>query len=412
VEPGLAYHPEKRRGSKVRPLKSLICARRAWQNRKAYRLANDLVEIVTLTGGGHIAEFRFRKGTGHPSLNPLWTPPWKTIEPHHYRPEVHTSRYGPRRDGQLLCGIAGHSICLDCFGPPSDEEAEMGLSFHGEGPSKKWRKQNMRATSDRAELTLSVNLPVAGLDFTRQIMLLRGESVVYFTETVENLRTADHYFQWAEHVTLGPPFLSPGASYVVVPARDGMTDPGGYDEGKALLTSGRKFRWPMAPSVGAGLVDLSHPFSRAGTGFVSTLLLNRRRDFAFIGAVNTRLRMMIGYGFARRDFPWVALWDENRAIVARPWNGRTQACGLEFSTSPLPAGRHAAISEGPLFGVPAISCLPARRQKTVNYCAFLTRLPQGFGRVHDIVLGPGCIRILGKGRKSFPVNASGLGLVV
>ena len=353
----------------------------SWHGRKAYRIANELVEIVALTGGGHIAEFRFRTNTGNPTLNPLWVPPWKTIEPYLYRPEVHTRSYGPRRDGQLLCGIAGHSICLDRFGPPSDEEAEMGLSANGEAPTKRWRKQQILAGPSLAALALSLTLPVAGLHFTREISLLPDESVVYFNETITNLRASDHYFQLAEHVTLGPPFLSARTSYVVIPANKGMTDPSGYDEGKVLLRSGSKFRWPIAPRVRGGWSNLSRPFQRIGTGFVCTLLLNRRRDFVFVAAVNTRLRLMIAYVFARKDFPWVAIWDENCAILAKPWKARTQARGLEFSTSPFPAGRHAAICGGPVFGVPAISCLPARSQKTVNYCAFLARLPLGFGRV-------------------------------
>ena len=47
--------------------------------------------MVTLPGGGHIAEFQFLASTGLPVLNPLWVPPWKSIEPYQYRAEKHAA---------------------------------------------------------------------------------------------------------------------------------------------------------------------------------------------------------------------------------------------------------------------------------------------------------------------------------
>ena len=35
--------------------------------------------------------------------------------------------YGTGSDARLLAGIMGHNLCLDIFGPPSDEEAQAGL---------------------------------------------------------------------------------------------------------------------------------------------------------------------------------------------------------------------------------------------------------------------------------------------
>ena len=142
--------------------------------------------------------------TGLPVLNPLWVPPWKSIEPYQYRAEKHAAIYGPSNEGKLLSGIAGHNICLDYFGPPSEEEAAQGLSTHGEAPSAQWQKTKLRATSQEVSLTLAVPLPVAGLRFSREIRLRRGESVAYFTETVINEKKADHFFHWTQHVTLSP----------------------------------------------------------------------------------------------------------------------------------------------------------------------------------------------------------------
>ena len=69
----------------MRPRAGLVCKLSFWHGRQAFVLENDLMRLITLTGGGHIAEFRFREGSGPSTLNPLWIPPWKTIEPYLYR---------------------------------------------------------------------------------------------------------------------------------------------------------------------------------------------------------------------------------------------------------------------------------------------------------------------------------------
>ena len=122
----------------------LICSKTRWQGREAYTLSNGLLQMVNLTGGGHIAEMRFVDGTGLPTLNPLWVPPWKSIEPFQYSARSHARRYGPLTEGKLLSGIAGHNICLGYFGPPSEDEAAQGLSTHGEAPNLRWRKSSAR----------------------------------------------------------------------------------------------------------------------------------------------------------------------------------------------------------------------------------------------------------------------------
>jgi len=42
-------------------------------------------------------------------------------------------QFGTGPDAKLLAGIMGHNLCLDLFGGPSPEEAEAGLTVHGEG---------------------------------------------------------------------------------------------------------------------------------------------------------------------------------------------------------------------------------------------------------------------------------------
>jgi len=331
----------------------LRCEKTTWKKRQAYLLSNHVVRLVTLAGGGHIAEFRFEHSSHFPSLSPLWVPPWKTMEPYRYRVRRHARKYGPLRDSKLLWGIAGHNLCLDYYGPPSSEEAAHGLSFHDEAPNLRWRKENLRLGSRRVALTLGGMLPVAGLEFSREIGLARGESVAYFKETLTNLRKADHLFNWMEHVTLGPSFLSRHDCRVAIPATKGSSTPKVTTKAKrcsSQAASSAGHGLPRRPKVG-GVVDLSRPLSRKGIGLVVGLLLDPKPELGFVAGHNTGHDLILGYCFARKDFPWVVVWDENRAIAAPPWNRKAEALGLEFGSTPIGFARREAHTLGPVCGL-------------------------------------------------------------
>jgi hypothetical protein len=390
----------------MKPSSELFCKKSEWRGRKAYAIGNSVVRLTTLTGGGHIAEFQLEDS---PRVSPLWVPPWRTIEPHQYQEKKHKRDYGTITEGKLLSGLVGHNICLDYFGSPSVEEAKQGLSQHGEAPWSKWSEREVSRSSQRAALELSVRLPVSGLRFSREIELRKGESVAYFKETVLNEKKADHFFHWTQHITLGLPFLSPGDARVSVPGTKGITFPHGYDEGRALLTSNEEFRWPNAPLLEGGDVDLTRPFLRQGLGFVVAVLLEKKRNGGFVAAVNPKLGLLIAYCFKRSDFPWVAIWEENMGIAGPPWKQRTRARGLEFTTTPLPLLRRDAFLSGRLFDEPTLTWVPAMGSKTVHYLALLTRVPEDFGNVTDINLADNQVLIQGSSQKDpVAVKASGI----
>jgi hypothetical protein len=388
--------------------KQLACVKNRWNGREAYTLRNDLVQMVTLPGGGHIAEFQFLADAGLPTLNPLWIPPWKSMEPYQFKAEKHSATYGSTSEAKLLSGISGHNICMDYFGPPSEEEAAQGLSTHGEAPSAKWQKTRLRATSQEVSLTLAVRLPVAGLRFSRELRLRRGESVAYFTETVVNEKKADHFFHWTQHVTLGPPFLGPDTSRIAISATRGRTGAGGYG-GKELLASGRDFRWPLAPADSGGDTDLTRPLARQGRGFIVTVLLNPRRQMQYVAALNEPHRLLVGYCFRRSDFPWVAIWEENQSRADAPWKGKAQTRGLEFGSTPFPLTRREAFAVSPLFDTPTFSVVPAKGKTTVSYLSFLAQVPEDFGEVRDIQVAGKEILIQGSGHRT-PLRLPAAGL--
>src|SRR5579864_2684966 len=132
--------------------------------RAGYRIRADWGQVGVLEGGGHICELILNSV---PRINPLWKPPWKTIDPDRYSPG-RSRIYGPPPDGKLLAGIAGHSLSFDHFGPPSKEEMAAGLATHGEAPSAKWRLLKS-AASNRPTLRYGCTLREAQIDFHRTI---------------------------------------------------------------------------------------------------------------------------------------------------------------------------------------------------------------------------------------------------
>ena len=60
-------------------------ARDDYRGRRAATIENDDVRVTVLEEGGHIAEMLDKRS----GINPLWTPPWPSIEPSAYAPSAH-----------------------------------------------------------------------------------------------------------------------------------------------------------------------------------------------------------------------------------------------------------------------------------------------------------------------------------
>jgi hypothetical protein len=139
------------------------------------------------------------------------------------------------------------------------------------------------------------------------------------------------------------------------------------------------------------------------------VLLNPRRQFQYVTAHNLPHGLLVGYCFRRSDFPWAAIWEENKVRTGPPWNGISQTRGMEFGSTPSPITRREAFAVSPLFNTPTFSIVPARGKKTANYVSFLAKVPEDFGVVRDVQVAKNEILIQGSGRRSsVRLPASGL----
>jgi hypothetical protein len=326
-----------------------------YRGRRAATVENADVRVTVLQQGGHIAEI-VDKATG---VNPLWTPPWASIDPSAYG-RNNEATYGGASDGPLLAGIMGHNLCLDIFGPPSEKEARSGLTAHGEGSVAPYE-----LIVRGHELIARARFPIAGLEFERRVVL--RDRVVAITETLRNVTAADRAIGWTQHVTLGPPFLERGVTEFRASATHSKVFESAFGADD-YLEPAVEFEWPMAPARDGRTVDL-RMFTNAEHSSAYTAHLMNAGEIAFFTAFSPTLKLALSYVWKSRDFPWMGIWEENYSRTSSPWNGRTMTRGMEFGVSPFPETREAMVRRGSLFGVPTYRRITPGGSITVEYHA-------------------------------------------
>lgn len=331
-------------------------------NRRAVQIENNLLRVTVTSEGGHVAEILAK----HSGVNPLWVPPWPSIEPSSYDRLKHPE-YGGGNESQLLSGILGHNICLDTFGDPSPEETAAGIPIHGEAPVAPYE-----VSGGPDWIRIETVLSKAQLRFSRRVSLQPDSVVVRFSEQLENLSPTDRPIAWTQHVTVGPPFLEPGLTQFRISATHSKVIGPNFNDGKGDQQPDAEFEWPHCPTRDGRTTDLriftAEPVS---AGFTAHLMDPKQRHGSFL-AWSPTTKALFGYIWHRADFPWLARWEENHLRTQPPWNGQGLTCGLEFGVSPMVESRREMVNRSKLFGVPAFRWAPAQTCLHVEYCAFLT----------------------------------------
>ncbi len=316
-----------------------------YRGRRAHQIENDHLSVVVLVEGGHIAALTHRAS----GINPLWTPPWPTMEPSTYVAAQHPE-YGNGSESRLLAGIHGHSLCLDLFGEPSEAEALAGADVHGEAGVRAWT-----IASETDSLKAQVTVPGASLEFSRTLRL-DGDKL-HFHEVLTNLAKEDRPIAWTQHVTLGPPFLESGQTQFSAPTmreQDRQDDPRQH-------------------------VNLDRFTGSAKASGYTTHLMDPARERAHFLAWSPRHQLLLGYVWRTADFPWLGTWEERRERSIPPWNSVTETRGMEFGVSPFPESRRQMIDRARLFGTPTYRWIGAGERIEVSYYAFLrsaARMPE------------------------------------
>ncbi len=359
-----------------------------FEDRPAVMLANDKLSVTVMSYGGAFAEILLADDPV--KLNPLWQP----------------TRMA-REAGQpaKLGGGTGHFVCVDGFGPVSAEERAAGMPGHGEAHAVPWDLAFSGKEGKLATLRFTSKLPLVQELFTRTLRMVDGENVVYVESRLENLLAFDRPICWAEHATIGSPFLEPFATVIDMPAARCRTRP--YDETEKRATprhlaSGKDFTWPMAPTRDGGKTDeRAAPSDPKLDHF--TCLLEPARSLVWVTALNTQKNLLLGYIFRREEFPWLQSWEQYPAT-------NRMARGIEFSTQPFDVPRREVISLNSMFEAPVYRWLPAKGRLDARFLIFYARTPEGMKKIDDVRIENGQIVIEDrKARKQLTLAAS-LGL--
>lgn len=338
-----------------------------FEGHPALQIANDKLELTVTLLGASLAKLGLRENVEAP--NPFWEP-------------VRMARESGQRSE--FRGGTGHFVCVDGFGPVSEQERAAALPGHGEAHLQTYSETH--SSGDRlATLTMTAELPIVREKFTRTMRLVKGESIVYVNSELENLLGFDRPVNWAEHATVGSPFLESGSTVIDVSGTQSMTRP--YQQSKAgaserRLVSGKEFTWPAAPGLDGKTIDLRVTPPTPHYLDHATTVVDPQRRYGWVTALNLRTRLMVGYVFRRDEFPWVQYWGNYPPTMK-------MSRGLEFSTQPFDVPRSETIDTPKLFGVPMYRWLPAKSKISADFLLFYAAIPEGMVKVDEVRLQNG-----------------------
>ena len=212
-----------------------------FEDNPAVALSNDKLDLTLMLKGSTLASIVLKDDPE--KLSPLWNP---------MRMARELGRQ-PHFDGG-----AGVFVCVDGFGPVSAEEKAAGLPGHGEAHSQMFAVESRREGKS-SFVSMRANLPIVHETFTRTFKILDGENVVLVESELENQLGFDRPVNWAEHATIGSPFLASGETVVDISGSRSRTRP--YDQpnnGQSArrLAPSKDFTWPLAPGLHGESIDL------------------------------------------------------------------------------------------------------------------------------------------------------------
>lgn len=359
-----------------------------FEEQPALALSNGALDLTILPQGASLARLTLAGS----SESPLWDPLRMAQET-----GAANAKFSP---------ITGHFVCVDGFGQPSREERAAGLQGHGEAHSQMFEQTHAAKDGKISTVTLAAKLPIVQENFTRTFRMVDGENVIYVESQLENLLAFDRPVNWAEHVTIGSPFLESNMTVVDVSGTRSQTRPyqgGGNGPTQRRLVSGKDFTWPMAPGLDGKTIDIR--FAPENPHYLdhATTLLDPTRNLVWVTALHPGKRLLLGYVFKRAEYPWVQYWGNY------PPTGKF-ARGIEFSTQPYDVSRRDAVSTSSMFDTPTYRWLPAKSKIESRFLLFYTRVPEGFRKVDDVRVEGGKIVIEDRGAKKQVTLAASLPL--
>jgi len=339
-----------------------------FEDRPAVLIGNEKIEFTVLPQGTMLARILLKDDIS--KMSPLWDPVREAQE---------------AKVRSTFSGETGHFLCVDGFGGVSKEEQAAGLPGHGEAHTRNFALDSSY-TDGEGVYTFTTDLPIAQEHVTRTMRLRNGEQVLQIDTEIESGIGFDRPIFWAEHATIGAPFLEPEVTVVDMPAARAKTRP--YEPGGKgaphRLPSDVEFKWPVAPGLNGSHINLRAAPKSPNSGDHTTALMDASRKNVYVTAINTRRHLMVGWVFRPAEYPWVQNWE------FYPSTGNL-ARGLEFATLPFDLPRRQVIEQNSMWGTPLYRWLPAKSKISSRVLVFYTRVPAAMANVDDVRIENGAI---------------------
>jgi len=275
----------------------------------------------------------------------------------------------------------GHFICFDHWGPSSPEDEALGIPFHGEASKIKWTLLGESNPDENTKLVeMSCLLPIVKLGMNRKIYQGSGSSVFKIVEEISNHTDSTRVFNLVQHPTIGAPLLD--ETCIV----DTRVDSGFSQNGPLPPGTEDIFTWPDA-LVDGDATDLRYlATDHSWNSAVVTYILDEKKEYAWVSAVNPSLNLMVGYLWPIDEYPWLNLWLRLR-------NGAAFARGLEFGSTGLHQAWPELLETDTIFGKKLYEEIDVDETVLKSYYAFLAELPSNYKGVAAISLSDDTIRI-------------------
>jgi hypothetical protein len=183
-----------------------------------------------------------------------------------------------------------------------------------------------------------------------------------------------------QHATFGPPFAEPGKTAMDVSATRGHVSGGRA----ASLAPETEVMWPRGKTADGAPADLRMFQPKSNSGVYYTMRMDPARQEQFFTMYHPGFRVLIGYVFPAADNPWIADWQENRSIAAKPWDSQVVARGIEFGSSPFDEGLRKSVERASFFGTPSFRWIGGRERLRTEWTMGLFEIPEGFAGVKDL----------------------------
>jgi hypothetical protein len=198
-----------------------------------------------------------------------------------------------------------------------------------------WEAEVLEDSPSRVRVRISAMTRLTPLVLEKDLILEKGEPVLYIEEKAINRSRMVIPAIWGHHLAYGEPFLDQGCT-IDIPAKKGLTYdiPGVMDEDIPLK---KEISWPVLKTERGKEIDLS-VIPRRGMRTSKFLYLSGLdRGQYEINSNNRKVKVRVEWDLDVMPYVWY--WQEFNSSEGYPWYGMARVFGLEpFSTDIMGLG--------------------------------------------------------------------------